>query len=56
MSLSIGVYCNRTGSVDPTTALHYADQAQYAVKQSGRNNVMCYSQAVRDGLIPKEMM
>ncbi|MBQ3922931.1 MAG: GGDEF domain-containing protein, partial [Spirochaetales bacterium] len=56
MSLSIGVYCNSTGSVDYIQALRFADQAQYAVKQNGRNNVLCYSQAIRDGLIPKDMI
>lgn len=55
MSLSIGVYCNSTGTVDYIQALRFADQAQYAVKQNGRNNVLCYSQAIRSGLIPKEM-
>ena len=55
MSLSIGVYCNSTGTVDYIQALRFADQAQYAVKQNGRNNVLCYSKAIRDGLIPKEM-
>lgn len=41
LTVSIGVFtCRPESSMNPDECLHYADQAQYQAKQSGRNSVV----------------